>query len=285
MAKLINGKEVSASVKLRVKNQTEELIEQSGITPGLAVVIVGNDPASRVYVNSKKKACAEVGFNSYEYALPEDTTQQELLELVEKLNNDSKVNGILCQLPLPKQIDENAIINAIKPEKDVDAFHPFNVGKIMIGEFAFLPCTPAGVMELIDSTGVEVSGKNCVVIGRSNIVGKPMSMLLLHRSGTVTICHSKTQNLTEICKNADILVAAVGRANFVTADMVKEGAVVIDVGMNRLENGKLCGDVDFNEVEKKASFITPVPGGVGPMTIAMLMQNTLTAAKLQNDIK
>lgn len=285
MAKLINGKEVSASVKLRVKNQTEELIEKSGITPGLAVVIVGNDPASRVYVNSKKKACAEVGFNSYEYALPEDTTQQELLELVEKLNNDSKVNGILCQLPLPKQIDENAIINAIKPEKDVDAFHPFNVGKIMIGEFAFLPCTPAGVMELIDSTGVEVSGKNCVVIGRSNIVGKPMSMLLLHRSGTVTICHSKTQNLTEICKNADILVAAVGRANFVTADMVKEGAVVIDVGMNRLENGKLCGDVDFNEVEKKASFITPVPGGVGPMTIAMLMQNTLTAAKLQNDIK
>lgn len=285
MAKLINGKEVSASVKLRVKNQTEELIEKSGITPGLAVVIVGNDPASRVYVNSKKKACAEVGFNSYEYALPEDTTQQELLELVEKLNNDSKVNGILCQLPLPKQIDENAIINAIRPEKDVDAFHPFNVGKIMIGEFAFLPCTPAGVMELIDSTGVEVSGKNCVVIGRSNIVGKPMSMLLLHRSGTVTICHSKTQNLTEICKNADILVAAVGRANFVTADMVKEGAVVIDVGMNRLENGKLCGDVDFNEVEKKASFITPVPGGVGPMTIAMLMQNTLTAAKLQNDIK
>lgn len=285
MAKLINGKEVSASVKLRVKNQTEELIEQSGITPGLAVVIVGNDPASRVYVNSKKKACAEVGFNSYEYALPEDTTQQELLELVEKLNNDSKVNGILCQLPLPKQIDENAIINAIRPEKDVDAFHPFNVGKIMIGEFAFLPCTPAGVMELIDSTGVEVSGKNCVVIGRSNIVGKPMSMLLLHRSGTVTICHSKTQNLTEICQNADILVAAVGRANFVTADMVKEGAVVIDVGMNRLENGKLCGDVDFNEVEKKASFITPVPGGVGPMTIAMLMQNTLTAAKLQNDIK
>lgn len=285
MANIINGKEVSASVKLRVKNETAELIEKNGITPGLAVVIVGNDPASRVYVNSKKKACAEVGFNSFEYALPEETSQQELLELVEKLNNDSKVNGILCQLPLPKQINENAIINAIRPEKDVDAFHPFNVGKIMIGEFAFLPCTPAGVMELIDSTGVEVSGKNCVVIGRSNIVGKPMSMLLLHRSGTVTICHSKTQNLAEICKNADILVAAVGRANFVTADMVKEGAVVIDVGMNRLENGKLCGDVDFNEVEKKASFITPVPGGVGPMTIAMLMQNTLTAAKLQNDIK
>ena len=269
MANLINGKEVSASVKSKVKNQTAELIEKSGITPGLAVVIVGNDPASRVYVNSKKKACSEVGFNSYEYALPEDTTQQELLELVEKLNDDPKVNGILCQLPLPKQINENAIINAIRPEKDVDAFHPFNVGKIMIGEFAFLPCTPAGVMELIDSTGVEISGKNCVVIGRSNIVGKPMALLMLR----------------ENCKNADILVAAVGKANFVTADMVKEGAVVIDVGMNRLENGKLCGDVDFNEVQNKASYITPVPGGVGPMTIAMLMQNTLTAAKLQNDIK
>jgi len=204
--------------------------------------------------------------------------------LVEKLNNDNNVNGILCQLPLPKHIEENAIINAIKAEKDVDAFHPFNVGKIMIGEYAFLPCTPAGVMELIDSTGVEISGKSCVVIGRSNIVGKPMAMLLLHRSGTVTICHSKTQNLQEICHNADILVAAVGRANFVTEDMVKDGAVVIDVGMNRLENGKLCGDVDFENVEKKASYITPVPGGVGPMTIAMLMKNTLTAAKMHNKL-
>jgi methylenetetrahydrofolate dehydrogenase (NADP+)/methenyltetrahydrofolate cyclohydrolase len=284
MAKLINGKEVSANVKERVKEETAKLKAERNITPGLAVVIVGNDPASRVYVNSKKKACAEVGFNSYEYALPKETTQQELLDLVEKLNNDKNVDGILCQLPLPSQIDENAIINAIRPEKDVDAFHPFNVGKIMIGEFAFLPCTPAGVMELIDSTGTEISGKNCVVIGRSNIVGKPMSMLLLHRSGTVTICHSRTQNLAEICRNADILVAAVGKANFVTADMVKEGAVVIDVGMNRLENGKLCGDVAFDEVEKKASYITPVPGGVGPMTIAMLMQNTLTAAKMHNGI-
>lgn len=284
MAKLINGKEVSAAVKLRVKNETEKIISENGVTPGLAVIIVGDDPASRVYVNSKKKACAEVGFKSFEYAMPKETTQEELLELVNKLNNDPEVNGILCQLPLPKHINENAVINGIKVEKDVDAFHPFNVGKIMIGEFAFLPCTPAGVMELIDSTGTEISGKNCVVIGRSNIVGKPMAMLLLHRSGTVTICHSKTQNLTEICKNADILVAAVGKANFVTADMVKDGAVVIDVGMNRLENGKLCGDVDFENVEKKASFITPVPGGVGPMTIAMLMQNTLTAAKLQNNI-
>lgn len=280
MAQFISGKEVSAKVKSQVRSETERL----GIKPGLAVVIVGNDPASRVYVNSKKKACEEVGFNSYEYALPEDTTQEQLLELVDKLNNDDRVDGILCQLPLPKQIDENSIINAIKPEKDVDAFHPFNVGKIMIGDFAFLPCTPAGVMELIDSTGVEVSGKSCVVIGRSNIVGKPMSMLLLHRNGTVTICHSKTQNLAELCRNADILVAAVGRANFVTADMVKEGAVVIDVGMNRLENGKLCGDVDFENVEKKASYITPVPGGVGPMTIAMLMKNTLTAAKMHKGI-
>lgn len=283
MAKLISGKEVSAKVKDEVREETAELVKK-GIKPGLAVVIVGNDPASRVYVNSKKKACEEVGFSSFEYALPEETTQEELLELVEKLNNDDSVDGILCQLPLPKQIDENAVINAIRPDKDVDAFHPFNVGKIMIGDFAFLPCTPAGVMELIDSTGVDISGKSCVVIGRSNIVGKPMSMLLLHRNGTVTICHSRTKNLAEICRNADILVAAVGKANFVTADMVKDGAIVIDVGMNRLENGKLCGDVDFENVEKKAGYITPVPGGVGPMTIAMLMKNTLTAAKMHNNL-
>lgn len=283
MAEIISGKIVSEQVKNRVKAEAEKLKEQ-GVNIGLAVVIVGNDPASRVYVNSKKKACEYVGFNSYEYALDENITQQELLDLVEVLNNDRKVNGILVQLPLPKHIDENAIINAISPEKDVDAFHPFNVGKIMIGDFAFLPCTPAGVMELIDSTGVEIAGKSCVVIGRSNIVGKPMAMLLLHRSGTVTICHSKTQNLKEICKNADILVASVGKPNFVTADMVKKGAVVIDVGINRLENGKLCGDVKFDEVSEKAGWITPVPGGVGPMTIAMLMQNTLTAGKLQNNL-
>ena len=283
MAEIISGKIVSEQVKNRVKAEAEKLKEQ-GVNIGLAVVIVGNDPASRVYVNSKKKACEYVGFNSYEYALDENITQQELLDLVEVLNNDRKVNGILVQLPLPKHIDENAIINAISPEKDVDAFHPFNVGKIMIGDFAFLPCTPAGVMELIDSTGVEIAGKSCVVIGRSNIVGKPMAMLLLHRSGTVTICHSKTHNLKEICKNADILVASVGKPNFVTADMVKEGAVVIDVGINRLENGKLCGDVKFDEVSEKAGWITPVPGGVGPMTSAMLMQNTLTAGKLQNNL-
>lgn len=283
MAEIISGKVVSEQVKNRVKAEAEKLKEQ-GVNIGLAVVIVGNDPASRVYVNSKKKACEYVGFNSYEYALDENVTQQELLDLVDVLNKDKKVNGILVQLPLPKHIDENAIINAISPEKDVDAFHPFNVGKIMIGDFAFLPCTPAGVMELIDSTGVEIAGKSCVVIGRSNIVGKPMAMLLLHRSGTVTICHSKTQNIKEICKNADILVAGVGKPNFVTADMVKEGAVVIDVGINRLDNGKLCGDVKFDEVSEKAGWITPVPGGVGPMTIAMLMQNTLTAGKLQNNL-
>lgn len=284
MANLIDGKAVSARVKEEVRKETEALAETYGKRPGLAVVIVGNDPASRVYVNNKKKACETVGFQSFEYALPEDTTQEELLGLVETLNADPHVNGILVQLPVPRQIDDKAIINAISPEKDVDAFHPSNVGRIMIGEYAFLPCTPAGVMELIDSTGTEISGKKCVVIGRSNIVGKPMAMLLLHRSGTVTICHSRTQDLASVTREADILVAAVGKANFVTADMVKEGAVVIDVGMNRLENGKLCGDVDFEAVSPKASWITPVPGGVGPMTIAMLMRNTLTAFKAQNGI-
>ncbi len=284
MANLIDGKAVSAKVKEQVREEAQALFEKHGVKTGLAVVIVGNDPASRVYVNNKKKACEAVGFASYEYALPEETTQEELLELVDTLNNDPKVNGILVQLPVPKHIDDKAIINAISPEKDVDAFHPENVGRIMIGDYAFLPCTPAGVMELIDSTGVEIAGKKCVVIGRSNIVGKPMAMLLLHRSGTVTICHSRTQDLPAVTREADILVAAVGRANFVTADMVKEGAVVIDVGINRLDNGKLCGDVDFEAVEPKASWITPVPGGAGPMTIAMLMKNTLTAMKKQNGL-
>ncbi len=283
MARIIDGKAVSARVKEQVRKEAETLKEK-GIEIGLAVVIVGDNPASRVYVNNKKKACAEVGFNSYEYALPEETTEAELLELVEKLNSDGKVNGILVQLPLPKHINENAIINAIRPDKDVDAFHPENVGHIMIGDFSFLPCTPAGVMELIAETGVDVCGKNCVVIGRSNIVGKPMAMLLLHKNGTVTICHSRTKNLEEICSNADILVAAVGKAGFVTPDMVKAGAVVIDVGMNRNAEGKLCGDVDYTACFDKAGYITPVPGGVGPMTIAMLMRNTLTAAKIKNNI-
>ncbi len=284
MSKLIDGKQISEQVKERVSGQVAALKEQ-GITVGLAVVIVGQDPASRVYVNNKKKACARCRIESFEYALPEETTEEELLALVDELNRDPKVNGILVQLPVPKQIDDHKVIAAIAPEKDVDAFHAVNVGKIMIGDFDFLPCTPSGCMELIDSTGVEIAGKNCVVIGRSNIVGKPMAMLLLHRNGTVTICHSKTQNLKEICKNADILVAAVGRAKFVTADMVKEGAVVIDVGMNRDENGKLCGDVDFDAVKDIAGYITPVPGGVGPMTIATLMQNTVTAAKIQHNIR
>ncbi|MDE6005169.1 MAG: bifunctional methylenetetrahydrofolate dehydrogenase/methenyltetrahydrofolate cyclohydrolase FolD [Oscillospiraceae bacterium] len=282
MANIIDGKQVSANVKEQVRQETEILFEKYGKRPALAVVIVGNNPASRVYVNNKKKACETVGFQSFEYALPEDTSQEELLELVQTLNEDKNINGILVQLPVPKQIDDKAIINAISSEKDVDAFHPENVGKIMIGDYAFLPCTPAGVMELIHATGIEIAGKKCVVIGRSNIVGKPMAMLLLHESGTVTICHSRTQDLPSVTREADILIVAIGKANFVTADMVKTGAVVIDVGMNRLENGKLCGDVNFAEVESKVSWITPVPGGVGPMTIAMLMKNTLTAFKKQN---
>ena len=284
MAKLISGKIVSAQVTARVADETAELKKQ-GITPGLAVVIVGDDPASRVYVNNKKKACAEVGFYSEEHALPAQTTMEELLALVRKLNADDRINGILVQLPLPKHLDEKAVIEAIDPTKDVDAFHPANVGRIMIGDYHFLPCTPAGIMEMLKSENIEISGKECVVIGRSNIVGKPMGMLLLHRNGTVTICHSRTKNLAEVCRRADILVAAVGKAGFVTADMVKPGAVVIDVGMNRNAEGKLCGDVDFAAVEPVASYITPVPGGVGPMTIAMLMQNTLTAAKLKNGLE
>lgn len=281
--KLIDGKQISAQVKERAAAETAQLAEK-GVAVCLAVVIVGDDPASRIYVNNKKKACAFCGIRSEEYALPAETTEGELLALVEKLNADPAVNGILVQLPLPGQISEEHVIAAIRPDKDVDAFHAVNVGKIMIGNYDFLPCTPAGCIELIDSTGVPIEGKRCVVIGRSNIVGKPMAMLLLHRNGTVTICHSRTRNLAEICREADILVAAVGRANFVTADMVKEGAVVIDVGMNRLDNGKLCGDVDFEAVSKVAGYLTPVPGGVGPMTIAMLMQNTVKAAKIQNGI-
>lgn len=275
---IIDGKAVSAAVRERITNEVASL-KKDGKETGLAVIIVGNDPASKVYVNNKKKGCAEVGINSYEYALPEETTTEELLELINKLNGDSRVDGILCQLPLPKHIDEKTVINSIIPEKDVDAFHPVNTGHIMIGDYSFLPCTPAGIIEMLKFYNIEICGKECVVIGRSNIVGKPMAMLLLHNSGTVTVCHSKTQNLAEVCRRADILVAAVGKAKFVTADMVKDGAVVIDVGMNRNEEGKLCGDVDFEGVKDKCSFITPVPGGVGPMTITMLLNNTLTASK------
>ena len=281
---LIDGKAVSASVRARVKQETEELKKQ-GVTPGLAVIIVGDDPASQVYVRNKEKACAEVGFYSEKYALPSSTTQQELNNLVQELNSRKEINGILCQLPLPGYLNDKEVIELIDPVKDVDAFHPVNVGRIMIGDYDLLPCTPAGIMELIRTTGIETKGKKAVVIGRSNIVGKPMAMLLLHADCTVEITHSKTADLKEITKTADILVAAIGKAKFVTADMVKDGAVVIDVGMNRDENGKLCGDVDFDFVSPKCSFITPVPGGVGPMTISMLMQNTLTAAKLQNHIE
>lgn len=277
-AKILDGKVLSARIKDELKNEVVTLKEQ-GINPCLAVIIVGDDPASRVYVNNKKAACEYIGIKSLEYALGTDTTQSQLLDLIDKLNEDKSVDGILVQLPLPSHLDEKEVLLRIRPEKDVDAFHPVNVGKIMIGDFDFLPCTPAGVMELISESGVEISGKQCVVVGRSNIVGKPQSMLLLHKNGTVTICHSKTKNLSEICRSADILIAAVGRANFITADMVKEGAVVIDVGINRGDDGKLCGDVDFENVSKIAGAITPVPGGVGPMTISMLMRNTLTAAK------
>ncbi len=281
MAKIIDGKVISAAVKQRIADNVKALSKE-GKVPGLAVIIVGEDPASKVYVANKKKACEQIGMISEEYALPETTTNEELLDLINELNNKKEINGILCQLPLPKHLDEQLVINAILPEKDVDAFHPQNVGKIMTGDYDFLPCTPAGIMEMLAFENIDITGKTCVVVGRSNIVGKPMSMLLLHKNGTVTICHSKTKNLKEVCLTADILVAAVGRANFITADMVKEGAVVIDVGINRLENGKLCGDVKFDEVSEKASYITPVPGGVGPMTIATLMQNTLTAFIKQN---
>ena len=282
MATLINGKEVATAVRERIKNDVADFIKTSGKTPGLAVVIVGTNPASQVYVRNKSKACGEVGIYSEVYELAEETSEAELLALVDKLNNDEKISGILVQLPLPKHIDGEKVIAAISPIKDVDAFHTENVGRILLGNYSFLPCTPAGVMELLHHYNIDIASKHCVIIGRSNIVGKPQAMLMLKEDATVTICHSKTKDLASITKQADIIVAAVGKAGFVTGDMVKKGAVVIDVGINRGEDGKLYGDVDFATVEPKASYITPVPGGVGPMTITMLMQNTLTAAKLQN---
>lgn len=279
MAQLLKGKEVSARIKSELKTEVEKLKEK-GICPGLAVIIVGDDPASQVYVRNKERACEECGIYSEKYELSAKTSQEELLSLIETLNKKNSISGILVQLPVPKHIDEETIINAIAPQKDVDAFHPVNVGKIMVGNYDFVPCTPAGVMELIKESGIDVSGKECVIVGRSNIVGKPQAMLLLHQNGTVTICHSKTNNLEEKTKQADILVAAVGIPNFIKGNMIKEGAVVIDVGINRMENGKLCGDVEFETAEKAAGAITPVPGGVGPMTIAMLMKNTVKAAIL-----
>ncbi len=284
MYKLIDGKEVSNHVKTKVREEVE-LLKEKGIEPALAVIIVGNDPASRVYVNNKKKACEFTGMRSVEYAMPEETTEEELLSVIDKLNADESINGILCQLPVPKHISEKAVIERISPKKDVDVFSAENVGKMWQGDYDMASCTPMGVIELLDYYGIDVCGKNCVIIGRSNIVGKPMASLLLERSATVTICHSRTKNLSEITSKADLIVAAVGRAKFVTADMVKEGAIVVDVGINRNEDGKLCGDVDFENVKDKCEFITPVPGGCGPMTIAVLMKNTLLACKKQNGIK
>ena len=275
MAVRIDGKALASQVKARVREEAAKLPRQ----PGLAVILVGEDPASQVYVNGKEKDCTECGIQSFSHRLPAETSQEELLALVQELNSNRLVDGILSQLPLPKGLDEEAVINAIAPDKDVDCFHPFNVGRMSIGEPVFLPCTPAGVMEMLRAYDIPVRGKSCVVLGRSNIVGKPMAMLLTQADGTVTVCHSKTEGLADFTCRADILVTAIGKAGFVSADMVKDGAVVIDVAMNRNENGKLCGDVDFDAVEPKASYITPVPGGVGPMTRAMLMENVLTAAK------
>ena len=279
MAHIIDGKKIAAAARAEIAERGRRLTEETGIVPGLAVVIVGEDPASKVYVRNKKKACEEAGFYSVVVELPEETTQDELLSRLEELKGDPRIHGILVQLPLPKHISPDAVIAAIPPEKDVDAFHPENVGHIMLGDYRFLPCTPAGVMKMLEYEGIEVAGKDCVVIGRSNISGKPMAMLLMHANGTVTICHRQTRNLSDITRRADILVSCVGKAGFVTADMVKEGAVVIDVGMNRNAEGKLCGDVVFDEVAEKASAITPVPGGVGVMTITMLLENTVRAAE------
>ncbi len=278
-AKIIDGKKIASLTRADIASRVAQLKEESGVAPGLAVIIVGNDPASQVYVRNKKKACEEAGMYSVVIEMPEDTTQEALMEQIETLKENDRIHGILVQLPLPAHLDEEAVIAAIPPEKDVDAFHPINTGKIMIGNYDFLPCTPAGVMKLLEHEGVEISGKECVVVGRSNIVGKPQAMLLLHANGTVTICHSRTKNLAEITRRADILVVAIGKANYITGDMIRPGAVVIDVGMNRPAGGKLCGDVDFASCSTVAGAITPVPGGVGPMTITMLLENTLTAAK------
>ncbi len=282
--KLIDGKQISAQIKAEAAEEAAAL-RARGITPCLAVVLVGENPASQVYVNNKKKACAAVGIRSVSHVLPEDTSEGELLDLIAMLNDDKSIHGILVQMPVPKQIDERRVILAMNPKKDVDCFHPINVGNLHTGGKGFLPCTPAGIIELIRRSGHTIEGKHCVVIGRSNIVGKPAAMLLMRENGTVTVCHSRTRNLAEICRGADIIVSAVGKVNTVTADMVKDGAIIIDVGMNRNEAGKLCGDVDFENVKEIAGAITPVPGGVGPMTIAMLMKNCITAAKIQNGLE
>ncbi|MNB73178.1 Bifunctional protein FolD protein [compost metagenome] len=283
-AAIISGKLVSEEIRVDIAKEVGTLAEQ-GVKPGLAVVLVGEDPGSQVYVNSKEKTCINLGFHSVVHRLPATTTQEQLLALVDELNNDDDIDGILVQLPLPKHINEKAVIDAISVEKDVDGFHPVNVGNLVIGDDSLLPCTPAGVIELIKRTGIDLSGKHAVVVGRSNIVGKPVSLLLQRENATVTMCHSRTTNMAELCKMADVLVVAIGRANFIDASYVKPGAVVIDVGMNRLDNGKLAGDVDYDSAKEVAGYITPVPGGVGPMTITMLMVNTLTAAKRRRGLE
>lgn len=282
MAEIINGKIVSAKLRDEIARDVALYKANVGKTVGLAVIVVGDDPASAVYVRNKHKACLEVGIESYQIEYPASISEGELLSKIDELNRDESVNGILVQLPLPGHINESAVINRIDPKKDVDAFHPENVGRIMIGDYSLLPCTPAGIMALLDHYNVEIAGKRCVVIGRSNIVGKPMALLLLERHGTVTVCHSRTRGINDICREADIIVVAVGRSEFLRVNMVKPGAVIIDVGINRDADGKLLGDVAFSEVSKLASMITPVPGGVGPMTITMLLRNTLTAARMQN---
>ncbi len=279
MAELLNGKVLAEEIRTGLKTEVEKMID-CGHRPGLAVILVGDDPASKVYVNNKKKGCEQTGIYSEVHLLSADTSEEQLLALIHKLNNQDNIHGILLQSPIPSHLDYKKISETISPEKDVDAFHPYNVGKIMIGDYDLLPCTPAGVVELIKSSGVQIAGKHCVIVGRSHIVGKPQAMLLLHENATVTICHSKTENLKSFTKQADILVAAVGRAGMITGDMVKAGAVVIDVGMNRNREGKLCGDIDFESVNKVAGYLTPVPGGVGPMTITMLLKNTVKAAKI-----
>ena len=279
MANIIDGKQISKDIKEELKEEVASLAAQ-GRKCCLAVIQVGNDPASSVYVGNKKKACAYVGIESLAYELPEETTEEELLTIIDKLNKDANVHGILCQLPLPKHINEDHVIKAISPKKDVDGFHPQNVGALVIGEKGFVSCTPAGIIQLLKRSNIEMDGKHCVVVGRSNIVGKPMSLLMLRANATVTICHSHTKNLKEICKEADILIVAIGKPQFIDKEYVKDGAVVIDVGIHRDENNKLCGDVKYDEVEPVASYITPVPGGVGPMTIAMLMHNCVEAMKL-----
>ena len=284
MVKIINGKEISNSLIEKFKKNVDNLKSEYNICPALAVIIVGDNPASKVYVNNKKKVCEKIGIKSYEFTLPTNTTESELLKLIYGLNRREDINGILVQLPLPSHINEKKIIENINPIKDVDAFNEINIGKIMTGNFNFLPCTPAGIVYLLKESNIKIEGKHCVIIGRSNIVGKPLAMLMLHNDATVTICHSKTKNLKEICKTADILIAAIGKPEFISCDVIKPGAVVVDVGINRDINGHICGDVDFETVKDIASFITPVPGGVGPMTIAMLMKNTITATLLQKNI-